>query len=167
MTAPFTSGRLRAPEMRTWLPFFGFTAADSQLASSAVQTEIPGLSVYLEARREYVIDGWIGYVAGGTEAIKFALVAPPDAGCDWSLYPLAAGGGGATGVGTIEGIRKLGAGGALEQGAAGGTAACLPHAFVQTRRQAGLLTVRFAQVTAGATVTSIRRGSWLRAQRVL
>lgn len=167
MSLDFTAGRIPAAQLRARLPLVGVVSADIAIASFTDLTDVPGLSVYLEAGRAYGIDGYISYTASGDGMMKISLQAPPGAGMDWSIFPLAAGDGSTDGIGTIEGIGKRGWGDSWDQGAAGGTAVWCPlTAMIVTSRWSGPLQVRFAQIASNTSSTMIRAGSWIRAERI-
>jgi hypothetical protein len=96
------------------------------------------------------------------------LAGPPDVSGNWTLLSQASTATG--GVGSIDGERET----AFQDpelvkaaGVASGSLVCLPHGRIRTHRFGGVIQVRFCQVTATASATTVHAGSWLRAAKIV
>lgn len=171
MTTPlFYAGQeqLTAAELNAAFPLTSFADADTSRTSSTTFLDADGLVVELEANSQYAIDGWISYVAGATGDLKVQLLVPTGAGGSWGMYALSTTSTGS--VGTVQANRApVGAGNALTAGGSAsfsGAMNALLRGYIATGDTPGELQLQFAQNTSNATATTIKEGSWIRAQKI-
>lgn len=140
-------------------------ANDISVTSLATFVDCPGLSVPVDGRGVYQIDGYIAYSSDTTADIQFVFSSPPDVFANATFAPqfqTATGG-----VGPIEMFRFIHFTNVNTQGAAGiasGSMACMPHGFIFNYNFGGAVQLQFAQNASTATTTTVLAGSWLRAQ---
>lgn len=154
----------RSGSLRDAIGDVGVLAADLSVTSTNVPVDCPGLSASLGGFSIWAIDGLIAYTTGTTPDLQLSFSTPPDTTGSTAFFPQQQGATG--GVGDLEGFRATSFSDAFSQGAAGvaaGSLVCMPHGFVRTFRFGGAIQVRFAQVNATASTTTIHAGSWLRA----
>lgn len=140
--------------------------ADTTRNNSTTLLDATGLSLSLAANATYCFHGCLIYTSGATPDIKFAWTIPSGMTGWWALWPTVQAAAGTVGDVSCFWDTDFGA----AQGAGGsdtlsGKCSVLPHGYVVTTN-AGTLQVQFAQVTANASNTTVKIGSWLNFTRV-
>jgi hypothetical protein len=160
--------RIPAELLSDALPLAVVLAADVSAINDITSDNVPGLTLTLAAASTYLIDGYLAYTAGATGDIRLSWSAPNGWTGSWSWLGLDQASVGSVGninvlsVGVIEGVAVPFGGSDLF----GSTLAARLCMYVETDAEAGDLVPRFAQVVSSATPTTVRQGSWLRAQKV-
>lgn len=164
----YAGQELTAAALNAAFPLRAFADADTSRTSSTTFLDADGLVVELEANSQYAIDGWLAYDAGVTGDLKVQLLVPTGAGGTWGMYALSTTSTGS--VGTVQANRApVGSGNALTAGGSASSAGAmnaLLRGYIATGDDPGELQVQFAQNTSNATATTIKAGSWIRAQKI-
>lgn len=167
----FAAGtKLRVGELNQALAVLVRSTADVSRTSSTTMIDATGLTVPLAANATYLLDGYLAYLAGATTGdLRVALTVPTSTTGHWALFAADLN---AVDAGGNVITRRLETFGDANFLTAGGSNYILPgvmctlRAYIATGSTAGNLQVRFAQNTTSTTATTIKAGSWLRAQRV-
>lgn len=174
--ATFTAASIvRAAELRD---AFGATAilqVDVSAAATTVAIDVPGLAVPVDPKSRYLIEGYLAFQAGpGTTdnpELSMGLTSPSDCEGDWCVWSLVDNTGNVNG--NIANFRRT----AFNEGTAAatiagvgtgsGTIEAAPFAGrLRCFENGGVVQVRFAQLFSDASATTVKAGSWLRAQKI-
>ncbi len=169
MVALQAGARLLASTVNAALPIYAMATADTTKTSSTTLGDVTGMVLALEASSTYIVDGYLGYVAGATGDIKLAWTVPSGTTGHWCCYGLVTGSTGSVGDLNALRIAAFGDANTLLLGGSdsnSGLLAALPRLYVVTDTTAGSLQLRMAQNTSNATSTVVKLGSWLRAVKV-
>jgi hypothetical protein len=157
-------------DFNLYLPKVARTTAEV-LYTVATYADVPGLSFPVLAGAEYILDGLLSYNARAISDIKFCMTGPTgttfDFGTFGAITSLAAASATDTAAAiesymqtTFDGVgRAVGGNGNVDMGAT-------PRGWFLIGSTAGTLQLQGAQFTADATASRLRRGSWLRLQRI-
>lgn len=137
------------------------TANETVNNTATVQAD-DELTLSLEANTTYLIDGFVVYNSGTTPDIRFAFTVPTGSTLNWNVLGLL------TNVATTDGSARFSANtNGTEKGIAG-TGASDAVAYIRgtitTGGTAGSLTLRWAQAVAEASDTTVKAGSYLKAE---
>lgn len=167
----FVAGqKIRASELNATLPVFGRTTSDVSVNNTTTFADATGLSVAVEANAVYALTGFIKYASGATPDIKFCLIGPTGAGGNWGIHGLIQSASASTG--SFEAFVLSGIGSSNQLGLGGNGIAAGNDVWgslaghITTGSTSGTLKLQFTQVTANASNTFVRSGSWIRIDRI-
>lgn len=168
----FVAGqKVRAQELNDLIAGVVMTA-DVTVSNTTTLANATGLAIPLAANATYGLDGWLHWTSNPTADIKFQFSVPSGATGWW------AGTGPPAGQVPVSGSERINY---VDFGSVALTAAlafagddeftstvyisAIPRGYIVTTNS-GTLQLRFAQNTANASSTILRRGSWLRVTRL-
>jgi len=168
MTLNIPAGaKVRASVLNAEKQLIVVATTDTSRTSNTTLLSVTDLAIALEANTTYAFDMFLAYDAGVTGDIKCAFTVPSGASISWAGWGLTTGTTGSFGDMTAQ--RADGSGTTLAFGGSAtlaGVLACAPRGYVTTGGTTGNLQFQFAQNTSNGTATTIKSGSWLRAQKV-
>lgn len=167
--AAFVAGqKVRASQLNATQSTFGRATADTTVNNTTTYADVVGVSVAVEANAVYALTGFIEYASNTTPDIKFAFVGPTGAGGHWGINGLVQTATISTGDFEAFALDALGIGNQLGLGGVGNTTNVHGQlsGIILMGVTAGTLKLQFTQVTANASNTIVRTGSWIRIERI-
>jgi hypothetical protein len=154
-------------------PLVSMVTADQTVNNNTAIQPIAGLTGALEGKTYYAFDGVVFFSTNATADIKFTVQAPFAGTFNsegaWSMFGVDHNE--VTAPGDLNGVFRTEFNGSGDitlaetlggSGSAGAQNVCLPRGWVRTHSSPGTVQWWFAQVTADASNTTVRAGSWIR-----
>lgn len=140
--------------------------ADESVTASTTMQDDDALLVQVEANRVYEFDALIGYVGNTAGDVKVGFTFPAGASCYWAGQGGSDGDSGYGGVGASRHSASFGDASGTATAFTGSTTALaiLVKGMLVVGGTPGVLRLQWAQNTSNATATTVKAGSFLRAQ---